>query len=422
MRKSHYNIVKSIGKNTWIYNTLTGSFIKWKTDSWKSLGLIGTDFPEELISSGIIVEDIENELLTYQLKYYRAAFDNRHLHLDIAPTMKCNFACHYCFEEGNKNQPVMDNEVEQKLVAFIEANRSKEILINWFGGEPLLGFDKIISISEKLDKLNIKYKASIVTNGSLLTKEKSEKMNQLHVNRVQVTLDGIGDIHDQRRFFKNGKPSFETIITNIRNFLHLCNAQLMIQVTIDNTNITAYTDVNNYFAENFREEIETKRILVGKNYVQDRTGFDNQSACFSSKDKLDDKINGIKHHNEKDMGLPGLALPCMYRQLSSFSIDSEGNIYHCLEHLGMPDNKIGSIKEGKILLSKLASTILGDNPFEDKKCINCNVFPICGGGCPIDRLKKKRGEGINYCSSYKYILGELLPYIYKYKYETTNKE
>ena len=31
-------------------------------------------------------------------------------------------------------------------------------------------------------------------------------------------------------------------------------------------------------------------------------------------------------------------------------------------------------------------------------------------------------QGINYCSSYKYILGELLPYIYKYKYETTNKE
>ena len=208
MRESYYNIVKSIGKDTWIYNTLTGSFVKWETDSWKSLGLNGKDFPEELISSGIIVDDKENETLTYQLKYYRAAFDNRHFHIDIAPTMKCNFACHYCFEEGNKNQPVMDNEVEQKLVAFIEANKSKEIIINWFGGEPLLGFNKIVSISEKLDQLNIKYEASIVTNGSLLTKEKSAKMNQLHINRVQVTLDGIGDIHDKRRSFKNGRPSF----------------------------------------------------------------------------------------------------------------------------------------------------------------------------------------------------------------------
>lgn len=88
----------------------------------------------------------------------------------------------------------------------------------------------------------------------------------------------------------------------------------------------------------------------------------------------------------------------------------------------MPDNQIGNIKKGKISLSKLASTILGDNPFEDKECINCNVFPICGGGCPIDRLKKKKGEDINYCSSYKDILGELLPYIYEYRYERNDHE
>ncbi len=340
MKKSKYNVTKTDGKDTWIYNTLNGSFLILKTCNWKTLDTNANNaLTKELASLGILVEDDINEILTYKLKYYKTAFDNRHLHIDIAPTMQCNFACYYCFENGNKNMPIMSKEVEQRIVKYIIANKDKQISINWFGGEPLLGFDNIISISNQLDNERIAYKSAIITNGSLLTIEKIKKLDSLHLSKVQI----------------------------------------------------------------------------GKNYVQNRTGFDMDSVCFSSADEINDKIAEIKSFEAKDIRLPKLAYPCMFRQLNSFSIDPQGNIYHCLEHLGVPENRIGNLVDGTISLTKLSKTMLGDNPFDDEDCVKCKIFPICGGGCPIDRLKKKRGENVNYCSIYKSHLADLL-YLYEHKY------
>lgn len=61
--------------------------------------------------------------------------------------------------------------------------------------------------------------------------------------------------------------------------------------------------------------------------------------------------------------------------------------------------------------------IFGHNPFESDECVNCNVFPICGGGCPIDR-NKNWGQNKKYCSIYKRNLSEILPDFYKYKYSS----
>ena len=42
---------------------------------------------------------------------------------------------------------------------------------------------------------------------------------------------------------------------------------------------------------------------------------------------------------------------------------------------------------------------------------------ICGGGCPIDRLKRVKDGVMDYCSIYKDKLEDLLPFFYKYIYE-----
>jgi len=55
-----------------------------------------------------------------------------------------------------------------------------------------------------------------------------------------------------------------------------------------------------------------------------------------------------------------------------------------------------------------------EDPFLDNECINCNVFPICGGGCPLDRINNKNKEK-NYCSFYKTNIANMLPHFYKQK-------
>ena len=80
---------------------------------------------------------------------------------------------------------------------------------------------------------------------------------------------------------------------------------------------------------------------------------------------------------------------------------------------GNSEYKVGNIKEKSVSLSKMAQATFGPDPFEDEECLACNVFPICGGGCPLDRQKKKMGKNINYCSIYKTRLADMLPALYE---------
>ena len=104
----------------------------------------------------------------------------------------------------------------------------------------------------------------------------------------------------------------------------------------------------------------------------------------------------------------------MFRQQFQFAIDSQGNIYSCLENMGVSSAKIDDLSTGKMSSIKIAQTTFQDNPFEDPKCLACSYLPICGGGCPIVRHKKQENN-MEYCSLYKDNLAELLPYFYNYK-------
>ena len=83
-----------------------------------------------------------------------------------------------------------------------------------------------------------------------------------------------------------------------------------------------------------------------------------------------------------------------------------------MEQLGNPSFSVGNILQKNMSIAKLVKTIFENNPFKDTECCNCNVFPICGGGCPLDRLKNTNIKEKSYCSFYKTKLTDLLPYLY----------
>ncbi len=420
MKESLYNVVKTNGTEVWVYNTLTSAFVKMEASIWNYLwSEDAEEYRKMLYKQGILIDDHSEELIKYKYKYYGTAFKDSFLGISIAPTMNCNFSCFYCFEEGNKEFPLMTKSVEDAFITFLEKNKKKSIFLNWFGGEPLLGFKRILSICKTLDEKEIKFKSSLVTNGSLLTVEKIDQLDPLHLTFIQITLDGLAESHDQRRYLRNGDPSFDIIISNIELLLKKTSIPLMIQVTTDHSNESAYNDIVNYFQNRFPDYLKNKRVQISCNYVLNRTGFEKESLCYSHQDILKENIENLQkgENNAKTPHLPGLSMPCMYRNISSFAIDSKGNIYRCLEHLGNPVYRVGSLVEGKISLSKMAEMTFENDPFEDNECVRCNVFPICGGGCPLDRMKKKKGDLDNCCSLYKEGLADLLPYLYENQYK-----
>lgn len=422
MKTSQFNVVKTIGEETWVYNTLVSSFIKLSTTQWNSLlQQNDKEFISVLLQQGILVDESINEISKYKYFYYSKIFNKELLNVTIAPTMRCNFSCPYCFEGDNKNFSQMSEEIENQIVQFlIKQSEKKNIQICWFGGEPLLAFDKILSISNKLNENNISYSANIITNGSLLKEEFITKLSTLHLTHIQISLDGVGEEHDRNRHYKNGRSSFDDICQNIEKLLELTDIKLYLQVGVDNSKPNSYRNVYYYIKERFPKALASKQIEVGANVIKNRSDFDTKNNCFSKKQLFEKDLRELKDpiYEKFSPGLPLLSSPCMYRLPHTLAIDSKGYIYHCLEHMGQPTLSIGNITTGKLSSMQLANMAFAADPFLDEKCQRCNVLPICGGGCPLDRLKEQGKDTNSYCSYYKEYLADLLPYMYNPKSNT----
>lgn len=435
MKISQFTIISPYkNDDVLLYNTFSTSFVKLPKQLWGEIkhsvykNNVENDIKDsplsetikKLIEGGFIVSKDKNELLPIMHRYYSKMFHGRSLNLSIAPTMKCNFNCFYCFEEGNKNYGLMSCSVADKLIEYIDSQKDKYITLHWFGGEPLLGFNRIKYICDQLNERGVKYISTIITNGSLLSKRIISELESLHLQYIQISLDGIAKDHDCRRAFKNGKPSFDLIISNLRNLMAMTKTPVCIHVTVDHTNESAYKDIVEFMESNFPEYVKSKRITIGHNYVQNRTGFDSSGSCFTPKQILNDEISNLRYNSgtAKKPTLPGLVSPCMFRCRGSYAVDSKGFIYQCLEHLGNPQFKIGSIVEGKIFKSKLIETSCSHLPFEDEQCRKCSFLPICGGGCAVDRIKFKNGLIKSCCSVHKEKLESLLPHFYEINYKS----
>lgn len=83
----------------------------------------------------------------------------------------------------------------------------------------------------------------------------------------------------------------------------------------------------------------------------------------------------------------------------------KGELYQCWEDVGNPDMVIGNIHEDDPITNPVlqARYSIGTDAYNDAECRECNVLPICGGGCANKRLRTKQfGEaGLEFCSSYK---------------------
>ena len=55
----------------------------------------------------------------------------------------------------------MSAEVEDQLIKFIGRFYTRDLSLTWFGGEPLLAFDRILSIDRRVRELGKRVSASI---------------------------------------------------------------------------------------------------------------------------------------------------------------------------------------------------------------------------------------------------------------------
>ena len=125
-------------------------------------------------------------------------------------TRTCNLHCVHCYtnSEACRYPGELDWGQMRSVVDDLAGYGIPSLLIS--GGEPLVHsrfFDLVEYATEKGLKLTIS------TNGTLLNPEKVERLAESNVAYVGISLDGIGEVHDQFR----GRPgAFEAAVAGFR--------------------------------------------------------------------------------------------------------------------------------------------------------------------------------------------------------------
>lgn len=288
--KGEHVLFSTISKN--IIKVSKSFYDEMKNIDVNNLRVIKSEELKYLLDSYFVIEDNvqENKIIEYLLDEDR--LNQKIFSSYIAFSTLCNFACVYCYEEGQaRRQFVMTEEILQKTIdwykSIIVKNNYKKCKITLFGGEPLIHKDlikKFLSAMKDFANLNsVELKIAIITNGYLLEQEIVNFLNDCGLEEIQITLDGVGEIHDKRRPLRTGGPTFDRIIQNIRS-LEKFNGRFLFRISFDKNNVAHVKELLKYL----------KNINIKNNFevylapIHQTTDQNSNPCSFCSKNTAED--------------------------------------------------------------------------------------------------------------------------------------
>ncbi|NBI18892.1 Cys-rich peptide radical SAM maturase CcpM [Neglecta sp. X4] len=356
--------------------------------------------------------------------------------LILQVTQNCNLRCSYCAYSGNyynrtHTTQKMSYDVAKRAVDFLfeHSSECEEIVIGFYGGEPLLEFDLVKRVVDYADHIgwgkNIQY--VVTTNATLL---KGEILDFLvaHNFSVMVSFDGPKEVHDKNRKFIDGKGSFDLIINNLElvkerypDFYKNIMTNTVLSPTEDYECIKKFFEADTVIhalnsrlslisAEDAKEpitygehlsiseSIEIVKILL---YMLGKIHKESISKIYLS------QINMITEsfRNMDFDGLEGKVMahpggPCVPGKKRLF-VDVNGDFHPCEKISECAVGRIGSLSSGFDINAVLK--ILNIAEITEDACKNCWAFLWCNqcANASLQRNKLSSEIRLSKCSSSK---------------------
>lgn len=409
MKWSRYNLLfKSEKIGNILFNSRTRALLRLDEDTYKIFNNLKEDISKninnidksdfcKLQDNKILVSDDEDEQFLHALQYNKQirSYSSRSLGVIVCPTLSCNFSCPYCYEHNLPNVK-MSETTQDNLIEFI--NRHKEcmdgLVLNWHGGEPLIAFDTIKQIYEKIEKKSLLpiIHSSMVTNGYLLDEETCDFFASHNLNYIQITIDGNKKTHDKTRKLKNGGSSYERILHNIDVATEMMpNCKIGIRTNISKINQDGYVDLYHELTTRWKN----KNCVVYHAFVLDnepvKNGKGNRkyelTACEKNLFESHLAERGIISKQSLYPKFDNGIYTCMDN--NAYVISPQGKIYKCWADVGKRGREIGDLETGLTNSPVVAEFMTCSDKFSDKRCQECSYLPICTGGCNLCRIGHK---------------------------------
>lgn len=436
MKFSRYNKLFEFENTFYGFNCLTTSLAVFDSTEVEA---IRTKDPSQLKEPsvkqmkkhGFLVEDSFDELAEVRRRFEEGREDPEVLWLTITPTSTCNFACVYCFESLEMRQnrrTLMSKEVQGQLIDYVKTvnPHMTALRITWYGGEPTLGIGVISSLSKEFiefcSERNIEYRAGIITNGYLLTPVNLKALKEAKVTDMQVTIDGPKETHDRRRFLRGGQPTYDVIMKNVEHCcLNYPEISIEINVNVDKSNKDAVLALAN--------DLESRgikdKMFFNLNPVEEfdnadqNTGNDGSLGFFTQREFSDFSIqirekfdtNGFRYTLDYPVQIYN---HCGVNKRHFTLIDGNGDLYRCWNDLGIRARATGHIDpaslDGQEVPERGArmQQYMQYNPVNVESCKNCDVLPICVGGCYSQKLRNGVECSVAERADFKYNLEHVL--------------
>jgi uncharacterized protein len=356
----------------------------------------------------------------------------------------CNIDCKYCFflsKEAlypNDRHRMSEATLETYIRQLLESHRMPEVTVAWQGGEPtLMGVDffrKAVALVERYRRPDQKVEHTFQTNGIALDDEWGAFLKEHNV-LVGLSIDGPREMHDTHRVTRGGQGTFDLVMKGWQ-----CLRRHDVDFNVLCTVNAANQDHGRRVYQFFRDEIGTKWmqfIPIIERATPETIHIANRGWSERPKEKrllytqsgslvTERSVGGAAYGQflvdifeewvRHDVGQVYVQLfdvtleayfgsykLCIHAPTCGYgpALEHNGDLYAC-DHFVEPRYKLGNIH--KVHMLELVASAQQQKFGQDKRdtltrqCQDCEVRPLCNGGCPKDRfIESTDGErGHNY--------------------------
>lgn len=349
--------------------------------------LLSDDEQHSLTLNGYVIPDEYEEHTELMRERENQRLSPRGISLTIAPTIDCNFGCPYCFEGSDKPQERMNVDTMMAVASLarglITPQKTEELSVTWFGGEPLLAMPQITQLTEILvnqvaKPQALQYSASMISNGYGLTPKVARKLVDLHVKSIQVTVDGTAEFHDLRRFRLGGHPTFDRIMQNVVDVHEII--RISIRVNLDRSNKDSFIPLVNHLHQLGLKD----KVGIYPAFTRDAGDAGWSDSYESVQEYMKDQVTlhqQAVQHGSRILEYPSaVRLYCGASRPNFWVIHPNGDLHKCWDTINEHEQAVGNVHELEIDEAKLEHWEHW-SPFNHEKCRQCNVMPLCMAGC-----------------------------------------
>jgi uncharacterized protein len=345
------------------------------------------------------------------------------LHLTDA----CPLQCVYCYVRGPRQRPSdqgktrwMNPDTVRRAVEAIFRSATiygfSEVKLKYAGGDPSLNFTAMLAAQKHAEQLasasGLALDAVLMSSGFFLNDHQIDILQE-HGVHVSISLDGIGEIHDNQRPLVNGRGSFQHVSRTIEKLITR-GITPHISITISGRNIDALSATLSYvldhdlpFTLNFYREHDASANMDSLQASEEKmiAGLQSAFAVIEARLPRYQLLSSIA--DRIDLRVPH-AYTCGVGR-NYLVIDPLGNISKCQMAMDMPIAHIST----KDPLSVIKTDRRGvQNPSVDEKegCKDCTWRYYCAGGCPLLTCHEfgRYDTRSPYCSTYQAIMPQIL--------------